>query len=65
MLIRYLDKADRRCSVVTRWLVIYFILVYWSTLVVMAAVNVIYCLLAYGQINGGALYAPLFFVSVN
>lgn len=58
ILIRYLDKADRKCHVITKFLVVYSIPIYWSTLVTLAVANLIYCYLVYGRINEDALYKP-------
>lgn len=58
----HLKEASQQIRIITNWLVNYVNLSFFIVLIVMAAVNIIYCYLVYGQINEDLLYFPYHFM---
>lgn len=53
-----LTKANNTAHFATTLLVKYMIALYWATLLIMAAMNLMVCYFVYGEIKGELLYVP-------
>lgn len=60
-LIKYLDKANRKSYLATKWLVIFVNISCLGT-ITMAFINVAFCNLLYGVIDTEFLYSPYYVV---
>lgn len=62
LLIEYLNEANNKTIRITKILAIYLPCTFLMILASMGIVNIAYCLLVYGHIDGEQLYFPYQFV---